>query len=73
MWTYKVVVYLSVVLGSRTPGPLSLKVLHGGMGGPQGVPSWCPRWQQASEREAGGAGAEGTVHPWSSRRVGVPG
>uniref|UniRef100_A0A8C7B0K2 tetrahydrofolate synthase n=1 Tax=Neovison vison TaxID=452646 RepID=A0A8C7B0K2_NEOVI len=59
--------------GSHSPGPLGLKVLWGGDGGPHGVPGWCPRWQQASEREAGGVDAEGMVHPWSSGGVGVPG
>lgn len=73
MWTYRAGVCLSAVQGSCTPGPLSLKVLQGGVGGPQGIPSWCPQWQQASEREAGVAGVEGTVHPRSSGRVGVPG
>lgn len=73
MWTYRAGVCLSVVRGSCTPGPLSLKVLQGGVGGPEGIPSWCPHWQQASEREAGVVGVEGTVHPRSSGRVGVPG
>lgn len=72
-WTYRAMVCLSVVLGSRTPGPLGLKFLWDGVGGPQDVPSWCPRWQQTSEREAGGVDAEGMVHPWLSGGVGVPG
>lgn len=43
-----------------------MKVLWGGVEGPQGVPRHWPHWQQASEREVGRAGTESRLHPGSS-------
>lgn len=52
--------------GQPSPRPTGLKVLWGGVEGPQGVPRHWPHWQQASEREVGRAGTESRLHPGSS-------
>lgn len=73
VWNYRAVVSLSMVLGSLVWAHWVWRFCGVGWGGPQGIPHWCPRWRQTSEREAGGVGAEGMVHPWLTGGVGIPG
>lgn len=62
-----------MVLGSWVLEALGLEILCSGVGDPQVVPGWCPCWQLASQRQAGGVGAQGVFHLGWYRGTGVLG